>query len=288
MRDPYETLGVSRTANADEIKSAYRKLAKKYHPDLGGDPEKFKEINEAHDILSDPNKKAQFDYNGLNQGFNAGANAYRSGAHFHFNDIFDHDDFMNIFAQAAGFPGGRRKPKNSNIRIRMTVTLESILEEQIKMIEIGGANGNKQVEIKIPAGIHDGAVITYRGMGQHTYAEQPPGDLMVEINIVQHERFTRNNEDLHSNITIDCFKATLGTAIEFTTIRGKKVKVSIPSGSQNNTVLRLPGEGLPSLNRNKFIGNQYIKINVSVPTNLTNEQINLVKQIVDIQNDLNI
>jgi len=288
MRDPYQILGVDKNASQEEIKTAYRKLAKKYHPDLGGDPEKFKEINEANDILSDPNKKSQYDYGGFNQNFNPGAQAYRSSAHFHFNDVFDHDDFMNIFAQAAGFPGARRKPKNSNIRIRMTVSLESILEEQVKMIEIANTSGNKQVEIKIPAGIHDGAVITYRGMGQQTYQDQPPGDLMVEVNITSHERFMRNNEDLHSNITIDCFKATLGTAIEFTTIRGKKVKVTIPAGSQNNTVLRLPGEGLPSLNRNKFIGNQYIKINVSIPTNLTLEQISLVKQIVDIQNDLNI
>lgn len=288
MRDPYETLGVSRTATVDEIKSAYRKLAKKYHPDLGGDPEKFKELNQANDILSDPNKKAQYDNGGFNQQFQQGANAYRSGTHFHFEDIFNNEDFMNIFAQAAGFPGARRKPRNSNIRIRMSLPLESILQEQIKNIDINTGNGNKQVEIKIPAGIHDGAVITYRGMGQQTHTDQPAGDLMVEITISTHERFTRMNEDLHSNVTIDCFKATLGTSIEFLTIRGKRVKVTIPPGCQSGTVLRLPGEGLPSLNRNKFIGSQYIRVNISVPTNLTNEQIELVRQLVTIQNDLNI
>jgi DnaJ-class molecular chaperone len=288
MRDPYETLGVSRTANADEIKSAYRKLAKKYHPDLGGDPEKFKEINEAHDILSDPNKKAHFDNGGFRQQFDPRANAYRAGTHFHFEDIFNNEDFMNIFAQAAGFPGGRRKPKNSNVRIRMAVTLESILQEQTKNIDINTGNGNKQVEIKIPAGIHDGAVITYRGMGQNTYPDQPAGDLMVEVNILSNERFTRMNEDLHSSITIDCFKATLGTSIEFVTIREKRVKVTIPAGCQSGTVLRLPGEGLPSMNRSKFVGSQYLRVNISIPTNLTNEQIELVKQLVNIQNELNI
>lgn len=287
MRDPYQILGVNKDASQEEIKSAYRKLAKKYHPDLGGDPEKFKEINEANDVLSDPNKKAQYDMGGFNQQFHPGANAYRSGTHFHFEDIFNNEDFMNIFAQAAGFPGGRRKPRNSNIRIRMTLPLESILQEQSKTVDINIGNGNKQVEIKIPAGIHDGAVITYRGMGQNTYSDQQPGDLMVEVSIQQHERFTRMNEDLHSNITVDCFKATLGTSIEFLTIRGKRVKVNIPAGSQNGTILRLPSEGLPSMNRNKFIGNQYLKINVSIPTNLTNEQIDLVKQIVSIQNGLN-
>jgi DnaJ-class molecular chaperone len=283
MRDPYEILGVSRTATADEIKSAYRKLAKKYHPDLGGDPEKFKEINQANDILSDPNKKAQYDMGG----FDPRANAYRSGTHFHFEDIFSNEDFMNIFAQAAGFPGGRRKPRNSNIRIRISIPLESILQEQTKTIDLNAGTGNKQVEIKIPPGIHDGAVITYRGMGQNTYTDQPAGDLMVEVTVLPTERFNRVNEDLHSNITIDCFKATLGSTIEFVTIRGKRVKVTIPAGSQNGTVLRLPSEGLPSMNRNKFIGAQYLHINVSVPTNLTNEQIELVKQIVSIQNGLN-
>lgn len=287
MRDPYQTLGVGRNATAEEIKSAYRKLAKKYHPDLGGDPEKFKEINEANDILSDPDKKAHYDYGGFNQSFNPGAQAYRSGTHFHFDDIFSNEDFMNIFAQAAGFPGGRRRPKNSNIRIRMSVTLESILQEQTKTIDINSSTGSKQVEIKIPAGIHDGAIITYRGMGQNTYADQPAGDLMVEVTVVPHERFNRMNEDLHSNITIDCFKATLGTSIEFVTIRNKRVKVNIPAGSQSGTVLRLPGEGLPSMNRNKYVGSQYLRINISIPTNLTNEQIELVKQLVDIQNGLN-
>lgn len=284
MRDPYEILGVTRGANADEIKSAYRKLAKKYHPDLGGDPEKFKEINQANDILSDPNKKAQFDMAGS---FNSGFGNYRSGTHFHFEDVFSNEDFMNIFAQAAGFPGARRKPKNSNIRIRLSVPLESILQEQSKMIDINNGSGSKQVEIKIPAGIHDGAVINYRGMGQHTYRDQPAGDLMVEISVVQHERFVRMNEDLHSSITVDCFKATLGTQVEFVTLRGKTVKVTIPAGSQTGTVLRIPGEGLPSMNRGKFVGSQYLKINVVIPTNLTNEQIDLVKQIVNIQNGLN-
>lgn len=286
MRDPYEILGVNRNANADEIKSAYRKLAKKYHPDLGGDPEKFKEINQANDILSDPNKKAQLD---MGAAFNSnGFGNYRQGSHFHFEDVFSHEDFMNIFAQATGFPGARRRPKNGNIRIRISVTLEAILQEQSKTVDINvGNGGSKQVEIKIPAGIHDGAVINYRGMGQTTYSDQPAGDLMVEVSVMPHERFTRMNEDLHSNINIDCFKATVGTQIDFVTIRGKHVKVNVPAGSQNGTILRLPGEGLPSMNRNKFIGNQFLKINVVVPTNLTTEQIELVKQIVNIQNGLN-
>lgn len=288
MRDPYETLGLSRTATADEIKSAYRKLAKKHHPDLGGDPEKFKELNEAHDILRDPNKKAHFDSGGFARQTDPRSNAYRSGTHFHFEDVFNNEDFMNIFAQAAGFPGGKRKPKNSNVRIRLNITLESILQEQSKTIDINTGNGNKQVEIKIPAGIHDGAVITYRGMGQHTYTDQAAGDLMVEITVMPNDRFSRANEDLHSNITVDCFKATLGTSIEFTTIRGQRVKVTIPAGCQSGTVLRLSGEGLPSMNRNKFVGSQYLRINISVPTNLTNEQIELVRQMVDIQNELNI
>ena len=285
MRDPYQILGVDKNASADDIKSAYRKLAKKHHPDLGGDQEKFKEISEAYETLSDPNKKAQFDFAG---NFNFNQHSYRSGTHFHFEDVFSNEDFMNIFAQAAGFPGARRKPRNNNIRIRMNVTLESILTEQVKTIDLNTGSSQKQVEIKIPAGIHDGAVITYRGMGQTTYAEQPPGDLMVEITVIPHERYSRVNEDLHSSITIDCFKATVGTSIEFVTIRGKTVKVTIPAGSQTGTVLRLPGEGLPSLNRGKYVGSQFLRINIVIPTNLTNEQIELVKQIVQIQNGLNI
>lgn len=285
MIDPYRTLGIDKSASADDIKAAYRKLAKKHHPDLGGDPEKFKEVNEAYDTLTNPEKKAQFDMGGMNSGF------HYSSTHRHyqnFEDFFHGSDFMDIFAQAAGFPGGRRRPRNSNLRVRLNITLESILEEQTKTIELNAAGNNKQIEIKIPAGIHDGAVITYRGMGQTTFPDQPAGDLMLEINIIPHERFERNNEDLHSNITVDCFQAVLGTSIDFTTIRNKKVKVAIPPGCQNGTVLRLVGEGLPSMNRGKYVGNQYLRINVKIPTNLTNEQIDLVKQIIDIRNDLNI
>lgn len=287
MRDPYQILGVDKSASAEDIKSAYRKLAKKYHPDLGGDPEKFKEINEANDILSNPEKKAQFDMGGF-QPFN---NTQQHHRHYHFNDIndiFSNPDFMDIFAGAAGFPPGRRRPHNSNIRVRMPLTLESILAEQTKTIELNNNGVNKQIEIKVPAGIHDGAIITYRGMGQTTFPNQPPGDLMVEISILLHERFSRNNEDLHSDITIDCFQAILGTHIEFTTIRNKKVKVTIPAGCQNGTILRLAGEGLPSMTRGKYVGSQYLRINVMIPTNLTNEQINLVKQINEIRNSLNI
>jgi curved DNA-binding protein len=286
MRDPYQILGVERTASPDEIKSAYRKLAKKYHPDLGGDPEKFKEINEANDILSDPNKKAQFDV-GSNNHWQHFTHTH-THRHYHFDDILRDADFMDIFAGAAGFPGGRRRPTNSNVRIRMNVTLESILQEQTRTIEFTTNSGNKQVEIKIPAGIHDGAVITYRGMGQTTFPDQPAGDLLVEINIQPHERFNRINEDLHSDITVDCFQAVLGTQIDFTTIRDKKIKVTIPAGCQNGTVLRVGGEGLPSMTRGKYVGHQYLRINVKVPTNLTTEQINLVKQINSIRAGLNI
>jgi len=286
MRDPYQILGVEKTASADDIKSAYRKLAKKHHPDLGGDPEKFKELNEAHDILSNPDKRAQYDAVGSNP-FH-GFNQQSTHRHYHFDDFFSNQDFMDIFAQAAGFPGGRRRPRNSNVRVRMSLTLESILQEQSKTIEVNTGSGNRQIEIKIPAGIHDGAVITYRGMGQNTFSDQPAGDLMVEITIQRHERFERGNEDLHSNVTIDCFQAVLGTAIDFTTIRNKHIKVTIPPGCQNGTILRLNGEGLPSMNRGKYIGNQYLNINVKVPTNLTTEQLDLVKQIIDIRNGLNI
>lgn len=293
MRDPYQTLGVKKNANTEEIKAAFRKLAKEHHPDRGGDSEKFKQINEAYAILSDNQKKAQYDASAnspFGQNFNNTGGFQHTtfrGAQFNFNDFFSSDDFMDIFGAAAGFPGSRRRAKNNNVRIRLVISLESLLEEQNKTININDGTNNRQIEIKIPAGIHDGAVITYRGLGQQTFADQPPGDLMVEIIIEPNKKFKRANEDLHSEITVDCFKATVGTQIEFETIRGRRIKVHIPAGSQTGTVLRLPGEGLPSANKSKFIGSQFLKINVMVPTNLTAEQIALVKQIISLQEELN-
>lgn len=277
----YDTLGVSRNATPEEIKSAYRKLAKQLHPDLGGDPERFKSINEAYEILSDPNKRAAYDNPPQQQwhGFRSGSN------HFHFENLEDilGDDFINIFHGAAGFPrGARPKPRNSNLRTKISVTMESIVADQTHTILVNTGKEQKKVEIKIPAGIHHGAVINYRGMGQDIHPDQPAGDLLIEIYIDDNTNWQRVNDDLYIDIDVDCFKAVTGTTTELSTIRKKRIQVNIPPGTQQGTILRILNEGLPNVNNTKHVGHLYLKVNIKVPRTLSNEQLNLVNKIIDL------
>ena len=264
MMDPYKVLGVDKNSSEDEIKSAYRKLAKEHHPDLGGDPEKAKEINQAYDMIKHPEKFAETSPN--------------FSKHFHFDDITDLESFFTVFSNARGFPG-RNNQINPNIRVRLEISLESIIEKQTKQIKVESGELIRDLAIEIPAGIQDGAVITYRGLGKELYKNRPSGDLMIEISIKPNSKFTRINNDLYSEIKIDCFKATIGATVDFTTIRNKKLKLSIPAGTQAGRILRIPNEGLP--NQNHGIGNQLIQVNIMIPTNLTDEQKELVKQIAE-------
>lgn len=264
MQDHYTTLGLSKSASQDEIKSAFRRLAKQHHPDIGGDPNKFKAINEAYTVLSDPAKRAEYD--------NPRSQFHFSSRSWDHGSAFDMDEFFSVFTGAAGFPGRRQPQRNANYRTTMTIPLESILEDQTKVIIVN----NQEIEVKIPKGIRSGAVISYKGLGKNDIKGMPPGDLLIEILVQDSDKYKREGDDLHSTITIDSFDAMLGTQIDFKTIRGKSVRISIPRGMQHGTVMRLHGEGLPS--QSKY-GNQYIKIAVLTPTNLTQEQLDLLAQI---------
>jgi len=275
MQDHYATLGVPKTATQDEIKAAYRKLAKQHHPDLGGDAEKLKAINEAYSVLGDPAKRSEYDR--PQPRFNHG-----------FNDPFSqqgfNEDFFSIFMNAAGMPG--RQQRNSNIRVRLEVPIESVITDQAKTIRINTGNDTTDVEVKIPKGIRNGAVISYKGMGQKMYANKPPGDLLVEIAVIDNPRYQRQDDDLYSNVTIDAFEAILGTEIDFTTISGKTIRANVPAGTQSGTKLRLRGHGLPKMSSNSQ-GDQFIIINVLIPTNLSRDQLDHVRLASNKSNDWN-
>jgi len=265
MQDHYTTLGLSKTAGQDEIKSAFRRLAKQHHPDIGGDPNKFKAINEAYTVLSDPAKRAEYD-NPRSQ-FNFTSRSWEQAS------PFDMDEFFSVFAGAAGFPGRRSPQRNANYRTTMHIPLESILQDQTKIIIVN----EREIEVKIPKGIRSGAVISYKGLGKNDIPNMPPGDLLIEIIVQDSNKFQREGNDLHSTITIDSFDAILGAHVDFKTIRGKNMRINIPQGIQHGTIMRLHGEGLPGQNNQS--GNQYLKIAVLTPTNLTKEQLDLVAQI---------
>jgi len=272
--DYYSTLGLKRGASPDEIKKAYRSMAMKHHPDRGGDEKKFKEISAAYDTLSDPQKKQMVD-----QGMDPNAQQGGGGFHHHgpFEFHFGAGNFDDVFSQF-GF-GGRRPARNKSFNVNVVITLEEVLTGKEISAEVGIAGKDKKfVNISIPAGIEHGQSIRYQGMGDHTLKEAPPGDLIVNVQIIRHARFQREGDNLVYNHTISVWDALLGGTIRLETLEKRTIDVGIPPGTQPNTVLSCRNEGLPNV-RSRQRGNLLINISVDIPKNLSQDQIAAIKTI---------
>jgi curved DNA-binding protein len=269
--DYYNTLGISKSASEADIKSAYRKMAMKHHPDRGGDEKKFKEVTEAYETLSDPQKKQMIDM-GVDP--NAQHTSYRQGSPFEFH--FNTGNFEDVFSNF-GF-GGRPIRKNKTLNVNIEVSLEDILNGRVIDAEIGIPNGSKRlVNIEVPPGIENGQQIRYRGMGEHTLKDVPPGDLIVNILVKQHPVFQRQGDMLMIKKFISPWDAILGSEITIETIDKKTLTIGIPAGTQPDTVLSCRGEGLPNM-RTKVRGNLLIKVQIEIPKNLNSEQKDAVEQ----------
>jgi curved DNA-binding protein len=269
--DYYNTLGITKSASEADIKTAYRKMAMKHHPDRGGDEKKFKEVTEAYETLSDPQKKQMFDM-GVDP--NAQHTSYRQGSPFEFH--FNTGNFEDVFSNF-GF-GGRPARKNKTLNVNIEVALEDILKGRVIDAEIGIPNGNKRlVNIEVPPGIESGQQIRYRGMGEHTLKDVAPGDLIVNILVKQHSVFQRQGDMLMIKKFISPWDAILGSEITIETIDKKTLTIGIPAGTQPDTVLSCRGEGLPNM-RTKVRGNLLIKIQIEIPKNLNSEQKDVVEQ----------
>lgn len=263
--DYYNILGLNKNANQDEIKSAYRKMAMKHHPDRGGDEKKFKEIEEAYRTLSDPQKKQVFDMGGDPN--NQGGGFHSQGPfEFHFgtgnmNDIFGNFGFGGPF----GF--SQRQQRNKSINIAVEITLEEVLEGKDIDAEITIPGGRKKIiNISIPPGIEDNQQIRYQGMGDNSIAQLPPGDLLVNIRILPHAEYRREGSNIIVDKNISVWDAILGCSLNIKTLDNKTLQISVPAGTQPETVLSCKNEGLP-LMRNQRRGNLLIKIKVDIPRN---------------------
>ncbi len=265
--NPYEVLGISATASPEEIKKSYRKLASQHHPDKGGDTARFQQIQSAYDILSDPQKRQEYDN--------------PAPRHHHFN--FHGTNIEEIFAQF-GFghhPFGRVHPrKNQDIRTTIVLNLEDTLLDAKKSIFIQTHNQTRTLEIQIPKGITSGTTIKYPNLGDNSLSNLPPGDLYLTVNISQHPRFQTSGLDLLTNLTIDCFQAILGCEQTIVGLDNKIFSIRIPSGCQPNTKLKIPGEGLPGF-QNDIKGHLLVQILINIPNNLSDHQKNL---LIELQN----
>jgi len=266
--DYYSILGVERTATSDEIRSAYKKLAKEHHPDLGGDPEQFKRINQAYSVLSDSKNRSNYDK--------------PSESNYTFTSK-DSDEFNNFFKDIFGFGTGFHHsqystPKNRNLQATVAVELADIFVPQRRTLHLKTGRSEKIVEVDIPPGVNNGATIRYRGYGQDVLTNAPPGDLVVTIHVKENQEFQRVNSDLYSSITVDAIDAMLGSTVEFENIDSSKITVQIPAGIQPGQSLRIAGLGLPKLNNN-LRGNLLLKVAISIPQDLSENQKNLLNQV---------
>jgi len=280
MSDHYQTLGVSRTATADEIKKAYKKLASKHHPDRGGNEEKFKEVQIAYDTLSDPQKRQQYDNpNPFRQGNG-------QGFEFNFGDSADMDDILNsIFGghgrQQGPFGPRRAQPRrNKDLRVNILVSLASTLEAQRKTVRVQTTNKTPfEVDVDIPRGVTPGTTIKYSGRGDNFFESLPRGDLYVIIQLEQDERFELFGSNVLTTLEIDSFEAMIGCEKTVQGIDDRNYKIKIPQGTQPGVKFRLEAQGLYAMNSNSR-GDLVVELRVRTPK-LTPEQLNQLVNLKD-------
>lgn len=273
--DHYITLGIDKNSSQDEIKSAYRKLASKHHPDKGGDTATFQQIQSAYETLSDPNKRAEYDNPRpaggfhFHQGSSAPAGfedilASMFGGQNPFGDIFNHQQ-------------ARQQQRNHTLNLQTSITLEEAFSGKDLIAPIKLPSGRESViNVKIPQGVNDGTVLRLREIGDDTIQGIPRGDVHLTVHIQPHSIFERHGDDLTTEKEISVFDAILGTEIDFTTLDKKLIKITINPGTQPNTVLAAQGYGMPNMRDSRFIGRLLLKVKVVIPTFLTNEQKELI------------
>jgi len=259
----YDVLGVKPTATPEQIKTAYRKLAVQHHPDQGGDAEKFKQVTEAYDVLKDPHKRAAFDHRSTKIHINAG-------------DVFDDLNAAFTFKQRAS-----QQRRNKNLSIEVEIDLKETLTDTSKTVSIKHVNGKRKfVNVTIPKGTVTGN-LKYRGLGDHSHNDLPPGDLLVKISTRPHPVFAVEGVDVKQSVTISVWEAILGTSVRIRTLNGKMVQMTVPPGTQHGTVLNIPGHGIPKHRTENSLGRLLVEVLIKIPQNLTAEQLNMIKTIMD-------
>ncbi|HAV77532.1 MAG TPA: molecular chaperone DnaJ [Anaerolineae bacterium] len=290
-KDYYKILGVDRKASDDEIRKAYRKLAKQHHPDYNPNnkqaEDRFKEINEAYEVLSDPKKRSHYDRVGSdfsnwqrrgNPGdFNWGQYG-NSGTRVNMDDLNDmfggsggfSDFFQSIFGMGGAGASSRSQPQG--YQQELDITIEEAYKGTTRLIQSNG----KQKQVRIPAGVRTGSKVRVAGAG-------PNGlDLYLIVQVSDDSRFERRGNDLHTSATVDVFTAILGGEADVETFDGR-IKLNIPAGTQPEQVFRLAGRGMPHVKNPKEKGDLFVKLKVQIPKYLSAKQLELLNEVSKIK-----
>jgi curved DNA-binding protein len=286
-KDYYKILGVDRKASEDDIRKAYRKLAKQYHPDYNPNnkqaEDRFKEINEAYEVLSDAKKRSYYDRVGSdysswqrrgNPGdFNWDQYGAPGGTRVNMddlNDMFGGGGFSDFFQTIFGMGGGRAssRPQPQGYQQDLDISFEESFKGATRLIESNG----KQKRVRIPAGVRTGSKVRVAGAGTNGL------DLYLIVNVKDDKRFERRGNDLHTTATVDVFTAILGGEADVETANGT-VKLNIPSGTQPEQVFRLAGRGIPHAKNQKEKGDLFVKLKVQIPKYLSTKQRELLEEV---------
>ncbi len=263
--DYYTILEIKKNASSDEIKSAYRKLAKEHHPDkTGGDDTRFKQINEAYETLKDPQKRNQYD------------NPQPQGQY-----SYNTQNMNNMFEEF--FNPRRAMRKNADIAISVKIELEDVLTGKDIIGRYRLHSGKNEVAtIKIPPGVESGMTMRYHGLGDDSVSTAPRGDLLVKIVVTAHKVFLRDRLHLRTKCVINIFDLVLGTDIVIEKLGGGPLTVKIPKGTNPGTILSIPGYGLPEINTGRT-GNLYLEIKGITPKI---EDIDILKKVKHIYDEV--
>jgi curved DNA-binding protein len=295
--DYYQILGIAKTASEKDIKNAYRKLARKYHPDLNPDNaeanKKFQQLNEANEVLSDPVKRKKYDQYGENwqhgeeyaraqqqarqQQQQQGRQQYSYGGQgAGFEDFGGGGDFSDFFQSMFGQGGGSRQAKyrGQDYTAELQLNLKEASETHKRTLTVNGKN----IRITIPAGVENGQTIKITGHGGPGVSGGPAGDLYIKFSVMDDPRFKRKGNDLYNTIKLDLYTAVLGGEITAETLTGK-VKIKVAPETQNGTKVKLKGKGMPVYKKEGEFGDMYLTYDVQVPTNLTEQQKQLFEQL---------
>ena len=290
--DYYKVLGVSKDASSDEIKKAYRKLARKLHPDINpSDKEahaKFQQLNEANEVLSHPEKRKKYDKYGKDWENGEAYEKYQqqqksnSNRQQQTNTDFNGEDFSDFFSSMFGNQdrGGRSKPKyrGQDIQAQLQIDIKEAYSTHKKEFSVNG----KSIRITIPAGIEDQQTIKINGYGSPGLNNGPNGDLYLTFSIANSTSFKRVGNDLFLTHNLDLYSAVLGGEVTISDFNQAKLKLKVAAGTQNDTKVRLKGKGFPVYKKEGQFGDLYITYHISIPTNLSEKEIELFQELANL------